>query len=282
MNYNEEIDFILTGEFVDRIEVPDFPNISKDERELRQYDTYLSFFPIRWVYVLYTFLSEILKRESKEELIQFLKNVWFFSDYNFDFIPPFEHKEPVYRFVQAIMLNKIDTVRRMIGTGRIETGYPFMKTLLLYPFFACRQTLVDKSVDYLTPLTLSAILGRTKIFNYLINKGADPGKFIALRNLKPYTIGLSVNECLLMNGLFHWYKSDRKNKIPNERGNELLDSIILASQVCPSLVSKDHLIDNTIRVTWYWTEFKQRVEDVTLLNRLIPLNPPVIRELLDI
>jgi hypothetical protein len=67
-----------------------------------------------------------------------------------------------------------------------------------------------------------------------------------------------------------------------KRVDNLLNSILLTREAYPALVSHDHLIDNTIRVTWYWRAFKQRVEDVSLLNRLIPLNPPVLKELLDI
>jgi hypothetical protein len=83
-----------------------------------------------------------------------------------------------------------------------------------------------------------------------------------------------------MNAIFHWYKAGRKTSISPDRANQLIDSIILAGRKAPSLVSYDHLIENTIRVTWYWGELKEMVEDLDIIKRLVPLNPPVIRELL--
>lgn len=251
---------------------------SLDEDDLHRYERFLYFFPIGRLKALYLYLDQVMDKKLAE-----IKQVWVerrFSEY----IPVRDLREneiqaPIYRLIWAIMVNDIETVKRLFGTGEIDLNRGIFDCLLFAPFFLCLRPL-EKDIDGLNPVTISASLGRHEIFEFLMENGGDPGKKIVLISVKAYYIYLSVNECLLMNTIFHWYKSGRKIPISPDQANQLIDSIILASRKSPSLVSYDHLIENTIRTTWYWGELKEMVEDSNILKRLVPLNPPVIKELL--
>lgn len=191
-----------------------------------------------------------------------------------------EHQDPVYRFIYLIMTNQLDGVKAIIDEGNIYPDYPILEPLLIYPY-SVQQHLAHKVLKNLTPLSLAAILGRTDIFRFLLAKGGNPGKMVTLWGLKAYIIEHSVNECLLMSEIFRWYKSEQVAKVPTRRAKELIDLIILASRKSPSLISRNHLLEYTIRVTWYWDKYKEIMEDPELLRELIPLNPPVFKELFD-
>jgi hypothetical protein len=245
---------------------------------LDRYETYLLFFPIWCLKILYNYLNEILGKKYAE-IKNILRQRGFLECFPPRFLSSEEIEAPVYRFIFAIMKNQVETAKRLVTEGKVEVNRPVLENLLLTPFMLKIRPF-EKNIVGLTPLNVSAILGRHDIFRFLIEKGADPGEKIGLISVKAYYIFLSVNECLLMNAVFRWYKSGRKTPISADQANDLIDSIILASRICPSLVSYDHLIDNTIRVTWYWNELKEMIGDRSLLKRLVPLNPPIMNELL--
>jgi hypothetical protein len=249
---------------------------SLDEDDLHRYERYLYFFPIVCLRVLYIYLDQIINKKLAD-----IKQVWVERGF-FNYIPVGDLKEneaqaPIYRLIYAIMVNDVETVRRL--AGEIDINRRIFEYLLFAPFELCVRPL-EKDIDGLNPVTISASLGRHEIFQFLIENGGEPKRKVALISVKAQFIYLSVNECLLMNTIFHWYKSGRKIPISPDQANQLIDSIILASRKYPSLVSYDHLIENTIRTTWYWGELKGMVGDLDIVKRLVPLNPPVIKELL--
>jgi hypothetical protein len=249
---------------------------SLDEDDLHRYERYLYFFPIVCLRVLYIYLDQIMDKKLAE-----IKQVWLERGFS-KYIPVRDLKEneiqaPIYRLMWAIMVNDIETVRRL--AGEIDINRRIFNYLLFAPFELCVRPL-EKDIDGLNPVTISASLGRHEIFQFLIENGGEPKRKVVLISVKAQFIYLSVNECLLMNTIFHWYKSGRKTPISPDQANKLIDLIILASRKCPSLVSYDHLIENTIRTTWYWGELKEMVGDLDIVKRLVPLNPPVINELL--
>ena len=261
------IDFELDQEFYD----------SLAEEDLQRYETYLFFFPISCLKNLYNYLDEIIDKNYAQTK-NILRQRGFLEYFPPRFLSSEDIDAPVYRFIYAIMRNDIETAKRLVNEGKVDVNQPVLENLLLSPFMLAPRPFEKNIVD-LTPLNVSAALGRHEIFRILIEKGADPGVKIGLISVKAYYIFLSVNECLLMNAIFQWYKSGRKTPISPDRAKNLIDSIILAGNACPSLVSYDHLIENTIRVTWYWGELKKMIGDQNLLKRLVPLNPPVINEL---
>jgi hypothetical protein len=251
---------------------------SLGDNGLHRYETSLFFFPIGCLRVLYLFLDPISGKALWE-----VREVW--ADRGFSrYIPArnisrVEIKAPVYRLIWAIMADDSETAREIIETGEVDPNQSLFDQLLFAPFKMAVGPF-EKDIAGLTPVTIAASLGRHDIFRLLLGNGGVPGKKVVLISLKPQFIHLSVNECLLMNAIFHWYKAGRKTPISPDQANRLVDSIIIAGRKCPSLVSYDHLIENTIRVTWYWGELKEMVGDLEIVKRLVPLNPPVIRELL--
>lgn len=251
------------------------------EDDLTRYEKYLFFFPIVCLKILYEYLNEIIGKKYVDikRIIRERGFEKYFPPPNFISIDDIE--DSVYPFIYAIMKDDIETVKRLVNEGKVEVNKPVFDNPLLTPFILAPRPF-EKNIDGLTPLSVSAALGRHEIFRFLIEKGADPREKVGLISLKAYYIFLTVNECLLMNDIFQWYKSGRKTPIPLDWAKNLIAAIIMASKACPSLVSHDHLIENTIRVKWYWDELKEMVGDRNLLKRLIPLNPPVMKELFDI
>ena len=181
----------------------------------------------------------------------------------------------IYSFIYAIMLNRLDEVKEALNKETIDKDLLLSGTALFH--FAS----VKWDVHNLTCLNIAAMLGRYEICRLLIEHGFDIGKMIVLYRIKAYGIPLSVNECLLMNALFRWYKSDRK-KMEKAAAQDLIDTIILASNKCPEIVNDEHLLDVGIRVQWYWTHIKDAIEDPELLKQLIPLNANAMNEILNI
>jgi hypothetical protein len=251
---------------------------SLGDSDLHRYERSLFFFPIGCLRVLYLFFDPIIGKDLWE-----VREVWVNRGFN-RYIPArnisgVEIKSPVYRLIWAIMVEDSETAREIIETGEVEPNQSIFDHLLFAPFKMAVGPF-EKDIAGLTPVTIAASLGRHEIFRFLLANRGDPGKKVVLISVKAQFIHLSVNELLLMNAIFHWYKAGRQAPISPDQANQLVDSIILASRKCPSLVSHDHLIENTIRVTWYWGELKEMVGDLDIVKRLVPLNPPVVRELL--
>ncbi len=226
------------------------------------------FWPIYYLYRMYRLLSLILDKKHTPE--EYNKMGMFHLEIEADL--------PVYHLIHAIMLNKIKRVGRILRKEEIELDHDLSKTAVAWR--------LDKGnwhqmYNY-TFLSIAAILGRKEIFKLLINKGADPGNLIRLSGMYPAPISLSVNECLIMNEMFHWYKTGKKMKLKEPQVNALLDAVIIASQKNPIIVSDDRLADPIIRVAIYWYNLKDMVEDRELLKRLIPLNPLAMKENLSI
>ena len=185
---------------------------------------------------------------------------------------------PVYHLIHAIMLNKIKRVERILRKAEIELDHDLSKTAVAWRLGKGNW----RQMYNYTFLSIATILGRKEIFKLLINKGADPGNLIRLSGMYPAPISLSVNECLIMNEMFHWYKTGKKMKLKEPQVNALLDAIILASQKSPSIVSNERLADPIIRVALYWYWLKDTVKDARQLKCLIPLNPLAMKEILSI
>ena len=74
-----------------------------------------------------------------------IKQVWVERGFN-EYIPVREFKRneiqaPIYRLIWAIMVNDIETVKRLIGTGEIDLNQEIFDYLLFAPFKLCRPSL---------------------------------------------------------------------------------------------------------------------------------------------
>ncbi|MGV8059206.1 MAG: hypothetical protein AB2L12_14470 [Smithellaceae bacterium] len=255
----KEIDFIFNDDVVKQLG----RTMNYEECEVVRI-----FWPIYYLNRMYRLLSLILgKKHTPEEYDKM-------GMFNLEI----EADLPVYHLIHAIMLNKIKRVETILNKTEIELDHDLSKTAVVWR--------LDKGnwrqmYNY-SFLNIAAILGRKEIFKLLIDKGADPGNLIRLSGMYPAPISLSVNECLIMNEMYHWYKAGMKNKLKAQQVNALIDVIILASKKSPSIVSDDRLVEPIIRVALYWYRLKDMVEDHELLKRLIPLNPLAMKENLGI
>ncbi|PKN19289.1 MAG: hypothetical protein CVU71_07205 [Deltaproteobacteria bacterium HGW-Deltaproteobacteria-6] len=226
------------------------------------------FWPIYYLYRMYRLLSLILDKKHTPE--EYDKMGMFHLEIEADLSS--------YHLIYAIMFNKIKTAERILNKTEIELDRDLSKTAVAWR--------LDKGnwrqIYNYTFLNVAAILGRKEIFKLLIAKGCDPGKLVRLSGMNSAPISLSVNECLIMNEMYHWYKTGMKNKLKAQQVNALIDVIALASQKNPIIVSDERLADPIIRVALYWYGLKEMVEDRELLKRLIPLNPLAMKENLDI
>jgi hypothetical protein len=226
------------------------------------------FWPIYYLYRMSRLLSIILDKKHTPD--EYDRMGMFHLEIEADL--------PVYRLIYAIMLNKIKIAERILTKTEIELNHDLSKTAVDW-----RMGRGDWHQMYsYTFLNIAAILGRKEIFKLLIDKGADPGNLITLSGMYPAPISLSVNECLIMNEMYHWYKAGKKNKLKAQQVNALIDVIVFASKKSPSIVSDERLADPIIRVALYWYWLKDMVKDARQLKCLIPLNPRVIRDIFDI
>ena len=265
-NTIEQIDFVVDKEFVDSLVEPGDDALMKGE-------IFYLFRPLYHLYMLYRIIAQIVDKDECPRKIE-LKKLGLDSDASVFLFMRFKEEIPIYRFVHAIMLNRIDSIKCMIDNGTINIRSHLNKTSLF------QYAAASPSIYGFSYLSVAATLGRKEIFKYFLDKKTNPGEMVFISVVKPAPIPLSVNECLLMNVIYHWYKSDKKQKLNELQVNDLIDAIIRASRIYPSIVSDDHLLEQGIRISWYWARLKKIVEDVELLKRLAPLNPRAMKEIL--
>ncbi|HQN57517.1 MAG TPA: hypothetical protein PLR24_09780, partial [Saprospiraceae bacterium] len=237
----KEIDFKWNDEFLDAC------GISDDE--LQSSNIMDEVRPIRTLYRTYWIITAIMnkgKNLRKEDLTEF--------DFENDVISKWTkiiiRELPIYEAVYAIMTNDIDRFIRLINDSPIDINYPMDNTIVF-------KTPYHESVKQFTFLTIAATLGRYNFVKYLIEHGADVSKRIMV--LGPWHTRLSVNECMIMNTLFQWYKSGMKKKINKSVLKELIDLIIAASQKDPLIVSNEfiHPDETSMRVNTYWLDLRE-------------------------
>ena len=263
----EAIDFAVDEKFINSLSEPGESSIMKTER------LYL-FYPLYHLYLLYLIISQLINKDECPGTNE-LEKMGLNSTVRYHLFANFKREIFIYRFVHAIMLNRMDTVKHMLGNGSVSIHSRLDRTSLF------NYAALSPSVTNFTYLSVAATLGRKEIFEYLIWEKTNPGKMIHIGVVKPVPIPLSVNECLLMNEIFHWYKSGKKKKLETNQLNKLIDAITLASRVYPPIVTDDHLNGVGIRVQWYWTRFRDIVKNKNALTRLHSLSP-AIKELITV
>jgi hypothetical protein len=257
-NTREQIDFVVDKEFVDALAEHGDDHFIKEE-------IFHFFRPLYHLYLLYRIIAQIVDKDECPSKIE-LKKIGLDSDASDLLLMRFKEEIPIYRFVYAIMLDRMDSVKSMIDNGTINIRSHLDRTSLF------QYAAASPSISGFSYLSVAATLGRKEMFNYFLDKKMNPGEMVFISVVKPAPIPLSVNECLLMNAIYHWYASGKKQKLNKLQVNDLIDAIIRASRIYPSIVSDDHLLEQGIRIEWYWTRLKTIVEDVDLLKRLVPLN----------
>jgi len=267
-NTREQIDFVVDREFVASLAEPGDDALMKGE-------IFYLFRPLHHLYMLYRIIAQIVDKDECPSKIE-LKKIGLDSDASSFLFLSFKEEILIYRFVHAIMLNRIDYIKSMIDNGTINILSLLDKTSLFM------YAAASPSISGFSYLSVAATLGRKEIFNYFLDKKMNPGEMVFISVVKPAPIPLSVNECLLMNAIYHWYKSGKKIKLNELQLNDLIDAIIRASGIDPSIVSDDNLLDQSIRITWYWSMLKNIVENIELLKRLVILNPRAMKENLGI
>ena len=255
----EEIDFTFTQEIVQQI--------SKSS-DLPECEIIRLYWPIRFLNRMYKMLCAVFNEKIKP------------ADYKLLKITPDEVNAdiPVFNLIHCIMLNNVKLTEEIINKSVVDVNRNLSETVAAFKFY---QSDWHEMYNY-TFLTIAAILGRTEIFKLLIDQGADPGKLISLSGMYPAPLSLSVNECLMMNALYHWHKSGTGEKLLSSKSNTLIDAIMLASKISPSIVSDERLMDTSVRITFYWKDFKNIIANPELLNRLVSLNKKAIQSMLNI
>lgn len=263
----EKIDFVVDQAFVDSLVEPGADEIIKGE-------TFFLFYPLYHLYLLYVIIDQLHdKDECPEESA--LKQMRLNSSAIYNLSQKFTEEIPVYRFIHNIMLNRISEVKAALDQNVIKLQSS-LDHVSLFEYAGKAPSVYGFSY-----LTLAATLGRTEMVRLFIEKKANPGAIVFIETVKPAPIPLSVNECLIMNAIYRRYKSGKK-KMNKAATEELINIIILASKKSPAIVNEDHLLNGGIRVQWYWMHIKEVVEDATMLNKLIPLNPSVMKEILNL
>ena len=264
-NLPPQIDFAVDQEFVDNIgKGNDF-----DQREI-----FSLFAAINYIFNLYKIIHYVMRQNAALDAKELEAMGLDYSTAN-RLSENLAREKHIYNFIHAIMLNKPDEVNDALNKETVD------KNLLLSDTALFHFISVKWDVHNLTCLNIAAILGRYGICRLLIEHGFDISKMIVLYRIKAYGISLSINECPLMNAIFRWYKSDRK-KMEKPAAQELIDTIILASNKCPEIVNDEHILEVGIRVQWYWTHIKDAIEDTEMLKQLIPLNSNAMKEVLNI
>jgi hypothetical protein len=256
---DEEIDFTFTQEIAQQI--------SKSS-DLPECEIIRLYWPIHFLNRMHNLLCAIYNEKIKS------------ADYKVMQITPYEVNAdmPVFNLIHCIMLNNVSLAEEIIHKSEVDVNRNLSDTVAAFKFY---QRDWNEMYNY-TFLTIAAILGRTEIFKLLIDQGADPGKLISLSGMYPAPLSLSVNECLMMNALYHWHKSGTGEKLLSANSNALIDAIMLASKISSSIVSDERLMDTSVRITFYWKEFKNIIGNPDLLNRLVSLNKKAIQNMLNI
>lgn len=227
--------------------------------------------PIRTLYRIYWIICTVLDKGTnlkKEDLTEY--------DSEKDEISKWPHqiiKElPIYEAVYAIMINDIDRFICVISDSQTDINCPMDSTIVFgKPYF--------ESVKQFTFLTIAATMGRHNFVKYLIDQGADISKPILVSG--PGHTRLTVNECMIMNTLFQWFKSGMKKKIKSSEMKELIDLIIYASRKEPSIVSNEsiHPDETSLRVQMYWDDLGKAAPSKNFVKELMPLNPSAMKAL---
>ncbi len=263
-----KIDFVVDQAFVDSLVDPGANDIMKAE-------TFYQFYPLYHLYLLYLIVHQIHDRDEcpkEDELKKMSLNSSAIQNLSWKF----KEEIPIYRFIHNIMLNRIDEVKTALDQSAIKMKSNLDNVSL---FEYAGKAPIVYGFNY---VTLAAALGRTEMVRLFIEKKANPARMVCYESVKPAPIPLSVNECLIMNALYRWYKSGKKQGLKSTQAEDLIDTIILASKKSPSIVSKDHLLEQGIRVSWYWTSLNNVINNIELLKKLIPLNPEAMKENLGI
>lgn len=263
---NEKVDFVVDQAFVDSLVDPGANDIMKAE-------TFYQFYPLYHLYLLYLVIDQIHDRDEcpkEDELKKMSLNSSAIQNLSWKF----KEEIPIYRFIHNIMLNRIDAVKTALDQGVVKMQSNLDNVSL---FEYAGKAPIVYGFNY---VTLAAALGRTEMVRLFIEKKANPARMVFYESVKPAPIPLSVNECLIMNALYRWYKSG-KEKMNKAATEELINIIILASKKSPAIVNEDHLLNGGIRVQCYWMHIQEAVEDATMLKNLLPLNPSVMKEILN-
>jgi hypothetical protein len=260
------VDFVIDDKFVDSLIDPGDSDIMKGE-------TFYFFYPLYHIYLLYGIIAQLIDKNECPHIEQLKKLIP--SSAAFHLMINFKKEIPVYRVIYDIMLNNLSVVKAAVDHGIIDREHEIDSASL---FRYARSN----NVYGFNLLSIAAVLGRHEIFNYFLEKEVNVNKMVYIDTVKPAPIPLTVNECLLMNAIYKWYKGGKKKKLDNAQVSSLIDSIIQASRISPEIVSNDHLLENGIRVQWYWTKYKRIIKDPDLLKSLIPLNKQAMQELLNI
>ena len=256
---DEEIDFTFTQEIVQQI---------CKSSDLPECEIIRLYWPIRFLNRMYKMLCAVFNENIKP------------ADYKVMKITPDEVNADmsVFDLIHCIMLNNIKVAEEIINKSVVNVNRNLSETVAAFKFY---QRNWKEMYDY-TFLTIAAILGRTEIFKLLIDQGADPGKLISLSGIYPAPLSLSVNECLMMNALYHWHKSGTGGKLLPANTSALIDAIMLASKISSSIVSDERLMDASVRITFYWKDFKNIIGNPELLHRLFSLNKKAIQSMMNI
>ncbi len=264
----EKVDFIVDQAFVDSLVDPGVNDIIKIEM-------FYQFYPLYHLYLLYLIIDQIHDRDECPEEDE-LKKMGLNSSAIYNLSRKFEEEILIYRFIQNIMLNRIDAVKALLDQNVIKLHLD-LDQISLFQYAGKAPNVYG--FNY---VTLAAALGRTEMVRLFIEKKANPSKIIYYDTVKQIPVPLSVNECLIMNALYRWYKSEKVATLNNAQAEDLIDTMILASKKAPSIVSKDHLLEQGIRVSWYWTSLNNVINNIELLKKLIPLNSEAMKENLGI
>ena len=222
----EKIDFEFTQDIVQQI--------SKSSN-LEACEIMRLYWPIYFLDRMYNLLCAILNKTIKHH------------DYEVMGITPDDLNAdmPVFNLINCIMLNNIKSAVEILNKSAFDVNLNLSETVAAFRFYQSRW---QEVYDY-TFLTIAAILGRLEIFKLLIYQGADPGKLINFSGMYPAPLSLSVNECLMMNTLYHWHKSVAGRILFSAKKGALIEAIILASQTSPSIISDERLMDTSVRFT---------------------------------
>jgi hypothetical protein len=261
------IDFYLDKEFYSNL-YKGRENDSEDNIALMRHEHSIQFHFLKILNILYDILFKFIDKKN-DDLIEMG-----FNEYLLELASK-EDEFPIYKFIYYTMLDKQSDAIRMINDNEVDINFDFKNSYLF-----CRP-LEELNVNSITLEILAASLGRLEVLKHLLDKCKKTHKYLSLSGLKAYPIILSINECLLMNNIFHFYRLGKK-KLNKKHLTRLIDIIILVSRKYPSIISNEHLNDFTsIRTEYYWTEFKEIVRDIEPLNRLTSLSPKIRELLLD-
>lgn len=228
---------------------------------------YRLFWPAYYLYRIYRLVCELVKEGISPDDCRKLHMRY--SDVMAE--------QPLYRMIMAVMQNNNEQAENMFASSGLDVNYPLSRTAL-----PMRLTSGWQSMGRMNFLSMAALLGRMRIYKYLVNHSADTSVMIIPSGINPAPYPLSVNECLLMNFIYRWYKRGKSTKMKSDETTELIDAITIVSMRSPAIVSDARLLEAPVRISYYWEMLREIVEDKDLLKRLLPLNPGGLREILNI